>query len=164
MRPLTNDSKGFSLIETIAASAILSAIVLVALRGSTAAISTTALNREYEVAASLIEKQLSLLDFVGIDDFIDVGTLEGDFEGYEPAYHWYAETEYQDIDSLYKVTLTVAWVSRNRPHSLTVETMFNGESTIIEIEIESDTDTGSDSGGDTSGGSAPGSNAGPGSR
>ena len=152
MRRRTNNNKAFSLVETIAASVILSATVLVVLTGSTAAIGTTALNREYEIAASLIEKQLSLTDFIGIDDFIDAGMLEGEFAEYDPTFYWYAETEYQDIDSLYKVTITVTWVNRGRPYSLTVDTMFNGESVIAEIEDESETDTGSASGGDTSGG------------
>ena len=153
------DSRGFSLVETLIAGAILSATVLVVIAASTISMSTTRLNRQYETAASLIEKQLSLIDFIGIDDFIDAGTLQGDFEGYEPAYHWIAETEYQDIDSLYMVTITVAWMDRNRPYSLTVETMLDGVSTYVEIATETGTDTGGGGGGGsgTGGGSGSGS-------
>jgi hypothetical protein len=124
--------------------------------------STTRLNRQYETAASLIDKQLSLIDFIGIDDFIDAGTLQGDFEGYEPAYHWIAETEYQDIDSLYLVTITVAWMDRNRPYSLTVETMLDGVSTYVETATETGTDTGGGGGGGsgTGSGSSGGSGGG----
>jgi hypothetical protein len=153
------DSRGFSLVETLIAGAILSATVLVVIAASTISMSTTRLNRQYETAASLIEKQLSLIDFIGIDDFIDAGTLQGDFEGYEPAYHWIAETEYQDIDSLYMVTITVAWMDRNRPYSLTVETMLDGVSTYVETATETGTDTGGGGGGGsgTGGGSGSGS-------
>ena len=151
------DSRGFSLVETLIAGAILSATVLVVIAASTISMSTTRLNRQYETAASLIEKQLSLIDFIGIDDFIDAGTLQGDFEGYEPAYHWIAETEYQDIDSLYMVTITVAWMDRNRPYSLTVETMLDGVSTYVEIATETGTDTGGGGGGGSGTGSGSGS-------
>ena len=157
------DSRGFSLVETLIAGAILSATVLVVIAVSAISMSTTRLNRQYETAASLIEKQLSLIDFIGIDDFIDAGTLQGDFEGYEPAYHWIAETEYQDIDSLYLVTITVAWMDRNRPYSLTVETMLDGVSTYVETATETGTDTGGGgggSGGGTGGGSGSGGGTG----
>jgi uncharacterized protein YlxP (DUF503 family) len=157
------DSRGFSLVETLIAGAILSATVLVVIAVSTISMSTTRLNRQYETAASLIDKQLSLIDFIGIDDFIDAGTLQGDFEGYEPAYHWIAETEYQDIDSLYLVTITVAWMDRNRPYSLTVETMLDGVSTYVETATETGTDTGGGAGGgggSGSGGSSSGSGGG----
>jgi uncharacterized membrane protein YgcG len=154
------DSRGFSLVETLIAGAILSATVLVVIAVSAISMSTTRLNRQYETAASLIEKQLSLIDFIGIDDFIDAGTLQGDFEGYEPAYHWIAETEYQDIDSLYLVTITVAWMDRNRPYSLTVETMLDGVSTYVETATETGTDTGGGGGGGS--GTGGGSGSGPG--
>ncbi len=155
----TTDSRGFSLVETLIAGAILSATVLLVIATSTISMSTTRLNRQYETAASLIEKQLSLIDFIGIDDFIDAGTLQGDFEGYEPAYRWIAETEYQDIDSLYLVTITVAWMDRNRPYSLTVETMLDGVSTYVETATETGTEAGAGGGG---GGSGSGSSGGSG--
>ena len=94
------NTKGFSLIETLVASAILSGAVLTLGAISTMAVSGTRLNRRYEVAASLLDKQLNLIDYIGIDEFIDLGQLSGDFEGYEPAYRWEVVTEYQDINQV----------------------------------------------------------------
>ncbi len=128
--------KGFSLIETLVASAILSGAVLTLGAISTASVSGTRLNRRYEVAASLLDKQLNLIDFIGIDEFIDLGQMEGVFEGYEPTYHWEVVTEYQDIDSLYLVTITVSWIDGNRPYSISVDTMLDGVSVYIEVEVE----------------------------
>ena len=130
------NKKGFSLIETLVASAILSGAVLTLGAISTRSLSGTRLNRQYEVAASLIDKQLNLIDYVGIDKFIELDQLEGIFEGYEPAYHWEVVTEYQDIDSLYLVTITVSWIDGNRPYSISVDTMLDGVSVYIEIEVE----------------------------
>jgi hypothetical protein len=74
----------------------------------------------------LIDKQLSLIDYAGIDEFIEMGQLEGEFSDLEPGYHWQVSTTYQDIDSLYLVRITVTWMERNRPYSLTVDTMLDG--------------------------------------
>ena len=129
------NKKGFSLIETLVASAILSGSVLTIGAISTMSLSGTRVNRRYEMALSLIDKQLSLIDYVGIDEFVELGQMEGDFEEVEPGYHWEVATEYQDIDSLYLVTITVSWVDGNRPYSLSVDTMLNGISVYIEIEV-----------------------------
>jgi len=151
---------GFSLVETLVAGTILSATVLAVLATSSASIGTTRLNRQYEKAASLAEKQLSLIDFFGIDEFIDAGQLEGVSENTDPIFNWSVETEYQNIDSLYRVTITVTWVDRAHPRSLVVETMLNGESMVIGVEGEGETDS---SGGDNStpSGGGGGGNSGP---
>jgi prepilin-type N-terminal cleavage/methylation domain-containing protein len=120
--------KGFTLVETIVASVILSGAVLTVAAISTQSLIAARLNRQYEVAASLIDKQLSLIDYVGIDEFVEMGQLEGVFPDFEPGYRWQVTTEYQDIDSLYLVTITVTWFDRNRTYSLTVETMLDGVS------------------------------------
>ena len=129
------NKKGFSLIETLVASAILSGAVLTLGAISTMSLSGTRVNRRYETALSLIDKQLSLIDYVGIDEFVELGQMEGVFEEIEPEYHWEVATEYQDIDSLYLVTITVSWVDGNRPYSLSVDTMLNGISVYIEVEV-----------------------------
>jgi len=129
------NKKGFSLIETLVASAILSGAVLTVGAISTSSLSGTRLNRQYEVAASLIDKQLSLIDYVGIDEFVELGQMEGDFEEIEPGYHWEVITEYQDIDSLYLVTITVSWINHKRPYSISVDTMLDGISVYIEVEV-----------------------------
>jgi len=128
------NNKGFNLVETIVASVILSGAVLTVGAISTRSLTGTRLNRQYEVAASLIDKQLTLIDFIGIDDIIELGQLEGDFEEPQPGYHWEIVTEYQDIDSLYLVTITVSWVERNRPYSISVDTMLDGVSSLVVTE------------------------------
>jgi len=129
-------NRGFTLVETITASAILCGAVLTVGAISTRSLSGTRLNRRYEMAASLIDKQLSLIDYVGIDEFIELGQMEGVFEGPEPEYRWEVVTEYMEIDSLYLVTITVSWVEHNRPYSISANTMLDGISVFIEVEVE----------------------------
>jgi prepilin-type N-terminal cleavage/methylation domain-containing protein len=139
MRTRTKRNKrGFTLVEMVTASSILSGAVLVLVAITTRSMTGTRLNRQYEIAASIIERQLSLLDYVGIDEFIELGRAEGDVEDFEPGYHWEATTEYQGIDSLYLVTITVTWLERNRPYSVSVQTRLNGMSTYVEAETETE--------------------------
>jgi len=125
------NKRGFTLVETLTASAILCGAVLTLVGITTRSLTETRLNRHNETAASIIDKQLSLLDYIGIDEFIEIGRADGVVEDYEPGYHWEVTTEYQGIDSLYLVTITVTWIERNRPYSVSVETMLNGESMYV---------------------------------
>jgi len=130
---LKRNNKGFNLVETLVAGAILSGAVLTVGAISTRALTGTRLNRQYETAASLIDKQFALIDYMGIDEFVEQGQTEGVFEDFEPGYQWQATTEYQGIDSLYLVTLTVTWIANNRPYSLSAQTMFDGKSTYVQV-------------------------------
>lgn len=130
------NKRGFTLLETIVASAILCGAVLTVGAISTRSLSETRLNRQYEVATSLIDKQLSLIDYVGIDEFIELGRMEGDFDEFEPGYHWEVETEYEGIDNLYLVNITVSWVEHNRPYSVSVDTRLNGTGMLVSTQQE----------------------------
>jgi hypothetical protein len=88
------------------------------------------------MAASIIDRQLSLIDYMGIDEFAELGSAEGVVEDFEPGYQWEATAEYQGIDSLYLVTITVRWTELKRPRSVSVETMFNGVSMYINAGTE----------------------------
>lgn len=92
----------------------------------TQALSGTRLNRFYEMAASLANRQLTVIDYVGIDSVIESGELEGDSEDLGYSFHWQVETEYQEIDALYLVTVTVSWMDGSRTRSISIDTMFDG--------------------------------------
>ena len=120
-------TKGFTLVEVIASSIILCGAVMIVGAIGTQALTGTHLNRRYEKAASLVDKQLSLIDYIGIDSIVEMGQMDGEYEDSDYTYNWKIDTEYQEIDSLYLVTLTVSWVDRNRPYSISVDTMLNGQ-------------------------------------
>jgi prepilin-type N-terminal cleavage/methylation domain-containing protein len=130
--------KGFTLVEVIASSIILCGAVMIVGAIGTQALTGTHLNRRYEAAASLADKQLSLIDYVGIDSIVKMGQLEGEYEEAGYTYNWSINTEYQEIDGLYLVTLTISWVDRNHPYSISIDTMLNGET----LSEETSTQTG----------------------
>lgn len=126
---------GFNLVETLAASMILSGAVLTLGAISTNALTSTRLHRHYEMAASVIDQQLTLIDQVGIDQFIEAGQMEGMNDQFEPGYQWVVATEYAGADNLYAVKITVTWPEGRRPYSVTAQTMLNG------VSLVSDTPT-----------------------
>lgn len=130
--------RGFTLVETIVASTILCGAVLTIGAICSRSLTGTRLNRRYETALTLIDRQLSLIDYLGIDEFLAIGQTEGSFEEFAPGFSWRVVTQYEDIDSLYLVTITVSWIEHTRLHSVSVETMLDG----VSLYSESDTETG----------------------
>lgn len=126
MAPANRNRKGFNLVETMIASVILSGAVVTVGAISMRSMSDTRLNRQYEMAASLIDKQLRLIDAVGIDAFIEADEMEGDILEFEPGYHWEVTTTYEELDSLYLVTVKVSWVDGKRVRSISVDTRLDG--------------------------------------
>lgn len=136
-RPRAKRTKNaFTLVEVIAASALLCLVVMFVVAASTRALSGTKLNRQYELAAALIDKQFGLIDYVGIEEFIERGHMEGEFEEFDPVYRWEVATEARELDNLYWVRVTVSWVERKRPYSLSAVTMLNGKGMLIETAQE----------------------------
>jgi Tfp pilus assembly protein PilV len=127
---------GFNLVETLAASMILSGAVLTLSALSTNALTSTRLHRHYEQAAAVIDTQLTLIDQVGIDQFIEAGQMEGVHDQSEPVYQWIVTTEYMGTDNLYAVKITVTWLEGRRPYSVTAQTMLNGASLVTETGTE----------------------------
>ena len=124
--------RGFTLVEAILASVILCGSVLALTALSNRAMSQTRLNRQYEQAAMLADRQLTSIDAIGVETFIELGQTEGVYEQIEPGYQWKVVTQGQDIDNLYLVNITVSWIDRNRPYSISVDTRLNDTGRLIE--------------------------------
>jgi len=129
---------GFTLVETMVATAILCGSVLTISAVCSKALTNTRLNRQYETALTLADRQLSLIDYVGIDEFIELGSFDGEFDEsiYGMLYTWEASCQYENLDDLYYITVTVYWSDNNRNYSVTVDTMLNGISIYAETSEE----------------------------
>ena len=133
MRNFRNN-KGFSLIEMIVASVILSLAVVAVCAVSTKSMTAVRSNRDYEEAWDLIDRQLTLIDYAGIEEFINQGQMSGHFsDGENEAKHyWSAKCEEGEYDYLYNLELTVMWGPENAPSIISVQTVLNGTGTEIE--------------------------------
>jgi hypothetical protein len=136
-----SEKKGFTLIETIVASTILCGSVLTIGAICSRALVGTRLNRQYETALAVIDRQFSLIDYYGIDEFIETGELSGEFEDYGTSCTWIAVIEYQELDALYSVAITAYWYEHTKLHQVSIETRFDGISQYASSSTEESTGT-----------------------
>ncbi len=136
--------KGFSLVETIVAALLLSSGVVTICAISTKSFRGVKMNRQSELAWDLLDKQLTLIDYMGIDAFVESGETTGLFEGEggeEPTHYWDVEVTPIDIDYLYSVNIIVGWSGGSRLREISLTTMFNGQGLTEQIEAESNEQT-----------------------
>src|SRR5512136_2310192 len=118
MRTIKQKSKkfacGFTLVETIAANVILCGAVVTLGAIGTVCLTQTKLNSQYETAANLADRQLSLIDYIGIDTFVQQGQFEGEFESEGIKYTWRSDIMFLEADNLYSIAVTITWEHRNK--------------------------------------------------
>ena len=122
---------GFTIAEAIVASMILAASVLVLCGICTRSLSNSRESRQRELAWDLLDRQLRLIDYTGIDEFIEQGIMEGQFKGEEEKYRWEVETSQLDIDSLWQVDVKIFWDQSGRQRSVSATTMLNGQDSMV---------------------------------
>ena len=139
-----SNNKGFSLIEMIVASIILSLAVVSICTVSTKSMTAVKSNREYETAWDLLDRQLTVIDYAGIEEFINQGQMSGHFgdEETEGTHYWSVKCEEGEYDYLYNLELTIMWGPENAPSSVSVQTVLNG--TGVELEEEEESEDGSE--------------------
>jgi prepilin-type N-terminal cleavage/methylation domain-containing protein len=120
--------KGFSLVEMVVASTILSMGVITICAISTRSLSRVRLNREREVAWDLLDRQLTMIEYVGVDNFLRAGTLEGKFSAVKnmPEYNWQIVLKEHEITGLIRVYAAVAWGEKTRRRQITAQTVMSG--------------------------------------
>ena len=146
LRPIRSqleNNGGFSLIEMVVASIILSLAVVSICAISTKSMTSVRSNRDYGVAWDLLDRQLTMIDYTGIEEFINEGQMSGQFgdNDSEATHYWSAKCEEGDYDYLYNLELTVSWGAENAMRSISASTILNGTGTMIEEE-ESEEDGG----------------------
>jgi Tfp pilus assembly protein PilV len=136
--------RAFSLVETIVAAVLLSGGVVAVSAISTNSFRGVKLNRENELAWDLLDKQLTLIDFMGIDAFVDSGQTTGLFEGeggQDPTHYWDVQVSHMDMDYLYSVNIIVGWGAGSRLREISLTTMFNGQGLTEQTEAGSNEQT-----------------------
>ena len=126
----TTERKGFSLIEMLVASLLLSAAVVVLCAVGTRSMTGVKLNRQYETAWDLLDRQLTMIDYMGVDEFLEMRQMSGQFdvEGVGgAAYRWEVEIEEGDLDNVYVVSLSISWGVAGRGGRVSASTVLNGQ-------------------------------------
>jgi len=121
--------RGFSLIEMIVAAVLLSGAVVTLCAISNKSLGGVKLNRENEVAWQLLDRQFTLIDYIGVEQFIEAGELEGelgDEEDSQTVYRWSSDITEGEADNIYRVDMAVYWTAGNRTGKVSAATVFNG--------------------------------------
>lgn len=103
-------------------------------------------NRDYEVAWEQMDRQLTMIEYTGIEEFIEAGRLEGQFGDEDepgPVHYWSVDFDEGDADNIYDVRLTISWGSRIRPRSIAASTRFNGTGLLEKTEESEEENQGS---------------------
>lgn len=120
----------FTLIEALAACMILAASLVALIGLNTRAVRSLVWVGQYDAAWQVLDRQLTLIDRMGIDAFMEQGVTAGQTEQDGAVYHWSVATQTESIDALVTVEVTVSWQTMNRRHSVAAQTRFNGQSTV----------------------------------
>lgn len=140
----SKNNKGFSLIEMIVASIVLSLAVVSICAVSTKSMTSVRSNRDYEVAWDLLDRQLTIIEYTGIEEFINEGQMTGQFgegEG-EGTHYWSAKCAEGEYDYLYNLELSISWGADNAMRSISVSTMLNGTGIELVEDEKSEDDSG----------------------
>ena len=128
--------KGFTLAEMVIASVILCGAVIAVSAISTRSLAGSKLNKEYESAWHFLDRQLTLMDHMGINEFVEQGVMEGQIEDTEPKFNWKVEVLQLEFDNLWQVDITVWWDSQDRRRNVSAGTMLNGQGVLAQLAVE----------------------------
>jgi len=121
--------KAFSLVEMIVAAVLLSGAVVTLCAISNRSLAGVRLNRQHELGWEVLDRQLTLIDYIGIDEFIELGQFEGEFGDEETTgivYHWSSDMTELEADNLWQVNMVVSWSGGSGVGRLSASTVFNG--------------------------------------
>lgn len=153
VRNKTAKRSGFTLVEVIAASALLAGGVVVVAAITSRSLDTLRLNTEYARAWEVMDRQLTIFQYIGIDTVVQKGITQGDFTEGDTAFHWSATIADEPYDKLKRVEISVAWVKGSKPRSISATAMFDGTGQVSEqTALPEEDQTMQDTGMDTSGG------------
>ena len=122
---------GFTLLEALVASVMLAGALVTLCGINTRCLSQTRLNRAYDEAWQVLDRQMTLIEYSGIDAFIDEGVTDGEIEQFGRQYYWQAAVSTLEIGNLYRVTLRVSWISAGQAHRVQATTEFNGKRAVL---------------------------------
>lgn len=114
--------KAFTLVETIAAALLLSVSVVMMAGISTHSLRTARSIVLSEQAWDLADRQLTMVDTIGIGSYLLNGPTRGTYEGDGIEFDWTIKISETSQSSLYDVTVVVGWTEQYRYKTVQVQT------------------------------------------
>ncbi|KPK76579.1 MAG: hypothetical protein AMJ79_06155 [Phycisphaerae bacterium SM23_30] len=115
------------MIEALVATIILAGGITAITGLSSRCLVRTRLNQQYDRAWQLLDRQLTLIDAMGINQFLEQRTSLGEIEDGDITFQWEVGVASQEIDQLYLVTMSIRWFRGRQWHTITAATCLNGQ-------------------------------------
>ena len=129
LRGSSPSPRGFTLIEAIAATAILGVGVTGIVVAGSAAMVAQREGAKRNTAVMLASGKLSDVDHIGPYQAMLEFPEQGNFEPEYPEYEWQLLIEPELVGQLYTITVEVSWPARNGRASFSMATMLNDSET-----------------------------------
>lgn len=113
-------TRGFTLMEALAALALIAVVLPMALRGFSVANSLAGASKQRSEAAALADSKLN--ELVATGDW-KLGLLAGDFAPDRPTFRWKAEVKNWDSSTLQELDVHVFWTARGEDKEFVVSTL-----------------------------------------
>jgi prepilin-type N-terminal cleavage/methylation domain-containing protein len=136
---------GFTLVEVIAASSLLALGVVVIAAITSKSVDALRLDTEYARAWEVLDRQLTIIDYVGIDTVTEKRMTEGNFAEGGTNYRWSLTITDELYDKLKRVDITVMWERGGKARKISATTMFNGSGVVSEVTTLPEEETGEES-------------------
>ncbi len=121
--------KAFSLVEMIVAAGLLSGAVVALCAISNRSLAGVRSNRQSELGWELLDRQLTMIDYIGIEEFMKMEQFEGKFGDDDSGgvvYNWSSSMTELEADWLWQVDMAVSWSDGGRGGQVSASTVFNG--------------------------------------
>ena len=120
--------KGFTLVEAITATVILSFSVVVLAGIATRGLQSSKAMSVYERAWDVADRQLTIIDYIGVGKYIVQGPMEGVYEDGEIKFSWKADvSQMEDSSFLYDVKMSLLWSFGRKNQSIVVQTRLRSD-------------------------------------
>ena len=122
---------GFTLLEALVAMMVLTG-ALVALQGIVnRCMYRVRVNEEKERAWQVLDRQMTVIDAMGIDTYMLEPLQEGEIEENGMLFNWRVDTSIESIDCMYEVRITIWWGPETNPHVISATTKLNGTIPVV---------------------------------
>ena len=83
-------------------------------------------NEENARAWQVLDRQMTVIDAMGIDAYMQEPLKEGEIEEDGMLFNWRVDTSIESIDCMYEVTITIWWGPETKPHVISATTKLDG--------------------------------------
>jgi prepilin-type N-terminal cleavage/methylation domain-containing protein len=117
-------NSGFSLIEVMVAAGLLATVTVTVCALGAKSLASMQVCQEYEKAWDVLDRQMILLEQIGVANLASRSNLSGVIEDPQTQmqWKWQMKIEPLDVEELYALTLTVEWISEGRVRRIQCDT------------------------------------------